>query len=403
MEELYKKLLKKLAHFQVMHPYITVLLLVFLTIIIWGGISKVQTVASLEEMMPSGVEEIKAFDTLRDNHLGQDMIAIVFKINRNSTYQNGINDVRDQEVYYYLENLGKTLQKETDVIETYSYSNILQNKINQNTSKEEYNQIINSEELKPYVNDFISSDYSTTILLINTDVGADDMRMNLLSTKVKNLVSDMGIPPGLEVEYTGTPVIQQKLGILINQDRNNTQWISTLLVFLITMIIFRSLSSAIVPILVVFTSVNWLYGTMGYTNLPISTLAGGVAAMVIGIGIDFAIHLMNKFKYERKNKNSIKHSIELAVTQTGTALTITSLTTITAFLAFLFGVMPEMGRFGILMAIGIFYSLTFTLVGLPALLVIEEELIYKLKKVLRFGVEGEFHLEGGEKDALKDS
>ena len=54
--------------------------------------------------------------------------------------------------------------------------------------------------------------------------------------------------------------------------------------------------------------------------------------------------------------------------------------------------MPEMGRFGILMAIGIAYALVFSLFGLPALLVLEEKFIYWLKTRLKFGVEGEFVL-----------
>ena len=101
---------------------------------------------------------------------------------------------------------------------------------------------------------------------------------------------------------------------------------------------------------------------------------------------------MNKFKYERKAGMTIKHAVEMAVVETGTALTATSFTTISAFLAFLVGQMPEMGRFGILMAIGITYSLIFSLFGLPALLVLEEKLIYYLRGRMKFGVEGEFHL-----------
>jgi hypothetical protein len=68
-----------------------------------------------------------------------------------------------------------------------------------------------------------------------------------------------------------------------------------------------------------------------------------------------------------------------------------------AFLAFMVGVMPEMGRFGILMAIGIFYSLVFSIFGLPALLVIEEKIIYYFKSRLNFGIEGELHLEKNKK------
>jgi len=372
---MYEKILKKIAHFQIRNPIFTMLIIVSLTIVIWGGVSKVQTVASLEQMMPKSTSEIKAFNVLRDNYLGEDMIAIVLELDRDSSITTGTQNILDTKSY--ILNLQTELLKEKDILDVYSFASIP-----------------DGGDISSYVN----SDFSKTVVLIRTDIAANDYRMNQLSSKVKDIVNSVGKPSNINIEYTGTPIIQQKLGILINEDRTNTQWISTLLVFLITMLVFRSFLSAIVPILVVFTSVNWLYGTMGYTNLPISTLAGGVAAMVIGIGIDFAIHIMNKYKHERKLGKSIEKSLELAVTQTGMALSVTSITTIVAFLAFLFGAMPEMGRFGILMAIGIFYSLIFSIFGLPALLIIEERIIYYIKRKIKFGIDDELHLEGGQKN-----
>jgi len=398
MRDIYHKFLKKIAHFQVENPYLTLLLLVMLTIAIYGGVSKVKTVASLEQMMPKNIEEIKAFNTLRDNNLGQDMIAIIIQIDRNNPDPSGISDIRDKRVYDYISHLKNLIGGESDILQTYAFSDII-NMYGRNDielfgeiDKETYLELLNDDEIKERFSDYITDDYTTTIILASTDVSADDPRMNLLSTKIKELTNSVGHPPGTIIKFTGTPIIQQRLGELIAKDRSSTKWISTLFVFLITMIIFGTFTSALVPIIIVTMSVTWLYGTMGYTNLPISTLAGGVAAMVIGIGIDFAIHIMNKFKYERKKGMTIKHAIEQAVVDTGTALTATSLTTIAAFLAFLVGRMPEMGRFGILMAIGITYSLIFSLFGLPALLVIEEELIQKIRRKMKFGVEGEFHL-----------
>jgi predicted RND superfamily exporter protein len=381
----YSRFLRKLAHFQVENPVISVLIILFLTVAIYGGVSSVMTVASLEKMMPSDVEEINAFNTLRDNNLGQDIIAIVIEIDRDSVNPNGVVDIRDKRVVEYTRDLSVMLKQEVDVREVYSISDF----IPKDFPEESLPAIMSSE----HFSEFISDDYSKTVVMILTDISADDVRMNSLSSKIKQDIEDSGVPAGVEIKLTGTPVIQQKLGELISKDRSSTQWISTLFVFLITMIIFGTFSSALVPIIAVTISVNWLYGTMGYVGLPISTLAGGVAAMVVGIGIDFAIHIMNKFKYERKKGYPIKESIELAVVETGTALTATSMTTIAAFLAFLSGAMPEMGRFGMLMAIGISYALIFSLAGLPALLVLEEKIIYYLKKKMRFGVEGELHLE----------
>jgi len=395
--KIFENFLKKIANFQIKNPFITILLILTLTIMIWGGISQVKTVASLEQMMPKEISEISAFNILRDNYMGQDMIAIVIQLDRNSVIENHVTDISKKEIYNYLKELNLNLEKESDIIGSYSYAKVLDYYSKNNITNSNYNKYLNEPKIKKEINNFINKDNSLTVIILRTDISADDTRMNLLSNKVKQIIDGIKTPTGTQIKLTGTPIIQQKLGELINKDRSNTQWISTLLVFIITMLIFRSFLSAVVPILVVFVSVNWLYGTMGYSQLPISTLAGGVAAMVIGIGIDFAIHIMNKFKFERKLGLPINKSIELAVVQTGTALIATSITTIFAFLTFLVGVMPEMGRFGILMAIGITYSLIFSIFGLPALLIIEEKIIYYLKNKLNFGIDKEFHLEDNKK------
>ncbi|PLW79376.1 hypothetical protein C0585_08170 [Candidatus Woesearchaeota archaeon] len=391
---MYLKFLKKLAHFQTHHPYISLLIIAVLTVMIYGGVSKVMTVASLENMMPKDVEEIRAFNLLRDNGMGQDIIAIVISVDPNSMDEEGIFDVRDKRVYTYLKHLTENLVKQPDVHYAYSYVDVVNMAAyNMQVNPDDYYEmIIYNYELDNELSNFINHDYSNTIIILTSDVAANDPRMDSMATAVKKIIEDAGYPPGVNIELTGTPVIQQKLGELIGNDRKSTQWISTLFVFLIVMILFGTFTSAIVPIIVVTTSVNWLYGTMGYTGLPISTLAGGVAAMVIGIGIDFSIHLINKFKFERKKGKDVKQSIELAVTDIGIALTFTTLATVSAFLAFLIGEMPEMGRFGLLMSIGITYSLIFSIFGLPALLIVEEKVIYWLKKKLKFGIEGELKL-----------
>ena len=78
-----------------------------------------------------------------------------------------------------------------------------------------------------------NSERTTAILISTTDVSANDERMLLLANSVKESVKSLGSPSGVNILYTGTPIIQQRLGELISQDRKNTQWISTIFVFLI--------------------------------------------------------------------------------------------------------------------------------------------------------------------------
>ena len=389
---LYIDLLKKIAHFQVRHPYFSILFLAVFTIIILGGVSKVLSLLAFSATLTKDINEIKSFNSLRDNNMGEDLIAIAISIDKNSVIENGVRDVKSSEIFNYLVELEDNLKKESDVGNIFSYADIILSY--KQVYDESYDVLIHDEKILEQMESFVNPDSTTTILLINTDIATNDVRVNSLSKRILEVSNSISKPNGVDIKLTGTPIIQQKLGELISEDRDNTQLISTVLVFLITAILFRSILGAIVPILVVTISINWLYGTMGYTNLPISTLAGGVAAMVIGIGIDFAVHIMNKFKIVRKKGGSVAMAVEMAVVQTGSALTSTSLTTIAAFLAFLIGAMPEMGKFGILMSIGIFYSLVFSIFGLPAFLVVEEKIIYYMKNNTKFGIDQELHLEG---------
>src|SRR3989338_1624760 len=380
---LYKKTLRKIAHFQTHHPYSTLMVLVVLTLLVSTGISNVKTVASLEKMMPEDMEEIKYFNVLRDNFLGKDMIGIVIDVDMESQNEKGIFSVKDKRVLEYIENLKEQISEEDDVIETFAVTDILK-KINNNKlpDEQEFDSLLKNKETANLIRNYINDDFSTTYIIVNTDVGRDDRRLSNIAEAIKKDIEDAGRPPGISIRLAGVPLIQQELSRMIKSSMLNSLWSSILIVFLITFLLYRSFVSSLLPLAIVGVSVVWLYGTMGYFNLGISTLAGGVAAIVIGVGIDYAIHLMNRYKYERKQGKKIEEAIEESVVSTGTALFATAVTTLAAFFAFLFGTMPEMGRFGMLMIIGISYSLFFTIIGLPAMLVAEEKLVafYKNKK-----------------------
>jgi len=380
---LYKKILRRIVHFQTRNPFAVILVILALTVFIVGGIPYVRTVASLEKMMPEDMEEIKYFNVLRDNFLGKDMIGIVIDVDMESQNEKGIFSVKDKRVLEYIENLKEQISEEDDVIDAFAVTDVLK-KINNNKlpNEQEFDSLLKNKETANLLRNYINDDFSTAYIIVNTDVGRDDRRLNNLAEAIKNDIEDAGRPPGISIRLAGVPLIQQELSRMIKSSMLNSLWSSILIVFLITFLLYRSFVSSLLPLIVVLVSITWLYGTMGYFNLGISTLAGGVAAIVIGVGIDYAIHLMNRYKYERKQGKKIEEAVEEAVVSTGTALIATAGTTLAAFFAFLFGAMPEMGRFGTLMIIGISYSLVFTIMGLPAMLVAEEKLvaIYKNKK-----------------------
>ncbi|KHO47852.1 MAG: hypothetical protein QS99_C0001G0001, partial [archaeon GW2011_AR4] len=175
---LYKKTLRKTAHFQTHHPYFTLVVLVVLTLLVSTGMSNVKTVASLEKMMPEDMEEIKYFNVLRDNFLGKDMIGIVIDVDMESQNEKGIFDIRDKRVLEYIENLKEQIGQEDDVIETFGVTNILRD-INNNElpDEETFNSLLKEKKTAALISNYINDDFSTTYIIANTDVGTDDLRL----------------------------------------------------------------------------------------------------------------------------------------------------------------------------------------------------------------------------------
>jgi predicted RND superfamily exporter protein len=94
----------------------------------------------------------------------------------------------------------------------------------------------------------------------------------------------------------------------------------------------------------------------------------GAAAMIMGLGIDFGIHLISIFNEFRQQGKSIKKSIELTVEKDIRAIVGTSITTIAGFMSLWFSSLPAMADLGTILLIGIFYSMVAALIGMMPLL-----------------------------------
>lgn len=385
-KNLFEKFLYKIADFQTRNPISTILIILAITLIFIGGLSSVKTVASLEKMMPMSTEEVKYFNLLRDEFGGKDSLAVVVEIDKESIV-NGIYDISDYQIQKYIYELQKEIEKNSKITSTTSLSNYLvfyNYKIYGDMSfptQERYELILNNPIFEEAKNNFINYAKTTTMIVATTDVGTIDEQMSSLANNLKLQLNYFGHPAGIKISITGSPILQQNLGELINKDKVVTFSIAAVLILIAVIFIFRSFTASITLLIMVVIAAIWLYGTMGYFNIPISTLAGGVASMVMGLGIDFSIHILHRYKEERKHGKHIRYAVDGAVVKTGMAVLATSATTLVAFIAFVFGAMPEMGRFGVLMFIGITYSMILSLFGLPAVLVLEEKMRLGIKEV----------------------
>jgi len=154
------------------------------------------------------------------------------------------------------------------------------------------------------------------------------------------------------------------------------------LVIIILAIIYRNASDMLFSILALGFAILWVYGfgsAMGYTFNPM-TIA--VPVLIVGLGIDYGIHITMRYREEIKNDKKIKEAVSITIKSVGTALLLATITTVIAFLSSISSPIAVLGEFGILCAIGIIGSFITMTTFVPACKQLRDTIKLKKGKLL---------------------
>ena len=122
-----------------------------------------------------------------------------------------------------------------------------------------------------------------------------------------------------------------------------------------------------VPIALVTTLV---VGGMWILSVPLTTNTALLLSLVIGLGIDYTIHVSDRFAQEFEAGVSLEETLVTATTGTGGALLGSTLTTVAAFSAMLLAPIPVIQNFGTLVALALIASFVVAVVFVPALVTV---------------------------------
>jgi predicted RND superfamily exporter protein len=197
------------------------------------------------------------------------------------------------------------------------------------------------------------------------------------STETRNMygelkvdVENVNFDEGTRVTITGLMVLTIDIIDSLQANMINSTVIAVVLAAIILIILYKSLTLGLMPPIPVVLCSLWIVGTMYLLSYSLNILTVMVTALTIGLGIDYSIHVMERFKEEReRRKRGIDDSIHTTIMSTGTALTISAVTTILGFGVLVFSPMPIAQQFGVITAITIIYSFLAAVLVLPVILI----------------------------------
>ena len=138
--------------------------------------------------------------------------------------------------------------------------------------------------------------------------------------------------------------------------------------FVILLLWMRSLYFALVTIVPIGLVVSWLYAFMYLAGFHLNFVTATVAAVSIGVGIDYSIHMTQRFREERRRYTEPAGALRAAARGTGTALAGSAASSMAGFAVMSFAPMPLFSTYGIMTAMMILMAAGAALLVLPSLL-----------------------------------
>lgn len=179
---------------------------------------------------------------------------------------------------------------------------------------------------------------------------------------------------GLKVVYGGGLKDMQTEYQAVIDDVARSIAITILSIFALMAIFFRSARSALrifIPLIMSnICALGITFLTIGYLNL----ITAFIFAILIGLGIDFGIHILARYRREVANGQDVIAALRCSVTETGRPILLGGLTTSAAFFILMLGSFRGFTQFGFVAGIGVLLSLFVMLSVMPALVIISERI-----------------------------
>lgn len=218
--------------------------------------------------------------------------------------------------------------------------------------------------------------YDKTSLILNVIPNFTIMDRDLLMVGYEaahTLVGDLLKKyPNVRAGLSGDVAREHDEQVHSQQSLSYTTIIAFIAILILLMISFRMWVAPILAMINLFVGLIWAMGAAFLAVGQLNIMTAMFSVVLLGLGIDFSIHLISGFTEWRAAGDSIAEALEKTFLKSGKGIITGALTTACAFLALLVSQSRGMKEMGIVAGAGLLAILLTTMLFLPLMLVFRE-------------------------------
>jgi hypothetical protein len=181
-------------------------------------------------------------------------------------------------------------------------------------------------------------------------------------------------PSGVTAQLAGLPVLAAQANASLSSSGNRllTLVAGLVAVGLVLLLVFRSLSRALVPMIPIAFATGWSALILFVIGIPLNPMSATLGTLVIAISTEFSVLLSERFRQERVAGHDLAVALQRTYRSTGMAVLASGITAIVGFGVLIFSDITMLRDFGFVTLIDLSVSLGGVLLVLPAVLATSE-------------------------------
>ena len=372
--------MKKLATLFAKRPRTVITIFTIITIIVGSQALNVYMVSDFSSYLPSDDPTLELWKEInKEFKLGS---TIIILINQTDRYY----DIRSYEVLHEMDRIYNVLYEKPDIkgenngIASIKSLSVLIREENakpgpidlgggndKDEIPEEQNDIykyMERMEISSMKGVLFTEDYYYAVIIIQLNKGANYEKV---LSEVQNAVDKEGNDK-TDMTITGTIAMQRAVQ---KESMKNLLFIFPVAILCIAIVLIyfhRSIKGVLIAFLPPAFALLLTFGTLGMVAPELTLISVAIIALLLGLGVDYSIHLMNRLTEEKTTEDKILR-VEKILKSTGKAVLLSTITTMIGFGSLMISSMTPMVLFGFGCAIGILFCFISAVILVPCLVI----------------------------------
>ena len=199
---------------------------------------------------------------------------------------------------------------------------------------------------------------------------------------IEKIIKEASVPYGITAGLTGSMVLGRDEYEAFTSDSWTVSILALIGIFILFVISFRMWVSPLLAILTVIMGVTWAMGFSSFLVEYLSMMTAMMSIILIGLGIDFSVHIISGYTEKRNQGLDVQISIQETLLRFGPGIITGGITTGLAFLTLMISETVGMQEMGLMAGVGLIFTMLATIIILPTMLIIRERLLKNFNKAL---------------------